>query len=187
MMATEFVVIVIDALNRLNIPYMLVGSFSSNIYGTPRSTKDADFVVQLDHRLLGPLAAIVGQDFEFEPQMTFETVTSTMRYRMRHKGTAFLVELFELSGDAHDQTRFARRLEMPFAGRTAFVPTAEDVVITKLRWSKQGQRSKDVDDVRNVLAAQHPSLDLPYVRNWCDQHGTRDLFERLFAQVAAQP
>ena len=32
-------------------------------------------------------------------------------------------------------------------GSKAFVPRAEDVVITKLRWSKQGRRQKDVDDV----------------------------------------
>ena len=35
-------------LNRLSIPYMLVGSYSSNIYGIPRMTMDADLVLQLD-------------------------------------------------------------------------------------------------------------------------------------------
>jgi hypothetical protein len=38
-------VLVVDALNELGVAYMLVGSFSSNLYGIPRSTKDADFVV----------------------------------------------------------------------------------------------------------------------------------------------
>ena len=38
---------VVDALNSGKIPFMLVGGFSSNYYGVPRSTKDADFVVQL--------------------------------------------------------------------------------------------------------------------------------------------
>ena len=35
---------VIDALNALAVPYLLVGSFASNFYGIPRSTQDADFV-----------------------------------------------------------------------------------------------------------------------------------------------
>ena len=38
---------VVDASNACGSPYMLVGSFSSNLYGIPRSTKDADFVLQL--------------------------------------------------------------------------------------------------------------------------------------------
>lgn len=55
-------------------------------------------------------------------------------------------------------------------------------MVTKLRWSLRGQRDKDVDDVRNVLALQAGKLDLAYIRSWCDQHGTRSLFEQLFAQ-----
>ena len=38
---------VANALAECGIPYMLAGSFSSNYYGIPRSTKAADFVVQL--------------------------------------------------------------------------------------------------------------------------------------------
>jgi len=44
----EATVAVIDALDALRISYMVVGSFSSNFYGIPRATQDADFVVQLE-------------------------------------------------------------------------------------------------------------------------------------------
>lgn len=33
---------VIDAFEESSIPYMLVGAFSSNAYGIPRATKDAN-------------------------------------------------------------------------------------------------------------------------------------------------
>jgi hypothetical protein len=184
MTAVDFIGSVVDALNQLNIPFMLVGSFSSNLYGVPRSTKDADFVIQLDPAKFQPLVAALTPEFEVDPQVSFETITSTTRYRMRHRATAFLVELFELSPDPHDQTRFARRLPTCFAGRSAYAASPEDVVVTKLRWSMHGQRSKDVDDVRNVLAVQAGKLDLAYIRGWCDLHGTRAIFEQLLSQVA---
>ena len=38
---------VIEALEACGIPYMLVGSYSSNSYGVPCSTQDADFVIEL--------------------------------------------------------------------------------------------------------------------------------------------
>lgn len=46
---------VADALSASGITYLITGSFASNYYGIPRSTKDADFVVQLGSAL--------GQDF----------------------------------------------------------------------------------------------------------------------------
>lgn len=185
MTALEVVGAVLDVLERLHVDYMLVGSFSSNLYGTPRMTKDADFVLQASIVPVTAIAAALGSDFRLDPQITFETVTGTTRYRIEHGSTRFVVEFFELSADAHDQQRFARRREAALAGRAAFVPTAEDVVITKLRWSKQGARPKDVDDVANVLAVQRDALDLSYIRHWADLHGTRELFEKLWAASLA--
>lgn len=179
MTAAETVARVIAALSGLSIPYMTVGSFSTNVYGRPRSTKDADFVIQLGNISIQQLAARIGADFTLDPQMSFETITATSRYILRHRDTAFAVEFFLLSEDAHDQQRFSRRLNGDVAGSKAFVPTAEDVVITKLRWSKHGKRQKDVDDVSDVLGVQAGRLDLEYIRGWCDRHGTRELFERL--------
>ena len=65
---------VVDALEALHIPYMLVGSFSSNYYGIGRSTKDVDFVIQLGPESLSSLASHLGPAFRLDPQMTFETV-----------------------------------------------------------------------------------------------------------------
>jgi hypothetical protein len=47
MTGNEATLAVIDALEACSIPYMLVGSYSSNIYGVERSTQDADFVVEI--------------------------------------------------------------------------------------------------------------------------------------------
>lgn len=183
MNAADFVIRVIDALERLRIPYMTVGSFSSNVYGRMRSTKDADFVVELGDTPINAVAAALGPEFVLEAQMSFETITATSRYRLKHRDTAFVIELFLLSNDPHDRSRFSRRIQGLIGGRTVFVPTPEDVVITKLRWSAHGKRAKDVDDVQGVLEVQAGKLDLPYIRHWCDQHGTRELFDRMLDEV----
>jgi len=54
---------VIDALNAAEIPHALVGSFSSNYYGIPRSTEDADFVLQLAGGSIEGLLQKLGSDF----------------------------------------------------------------------------------------------------------------------------
>ena len=89
-----------------------------------------------------------------------------------------------MSDDVHDRERFARRRDVSMFGRRVSVPSPEDVVVTKLRWSQRGKRRKDMDDVKNVLAVQRDSLDWGYVRRWCDQHGTRELLEQLRGELS---
>ena len=64
----EIVLAVLDALERTSTPYMLVGSFSSNLYGIPRSTKDADLVVQLSQSQLQDMTAALSTDFLSNPR-----------------------------------------------------------------------------------------------------------------------
>jgi hypothetical protein len=181
-LSTDLVLRLIDILEATGVQYMLVGSYSSNYYGRPRSTKDADFVVIITPDQLNAVARALGGDFQLDHQMSFETVTMTTRYIINHPATAFTIELFVLTGDAHDQERFRRRQHVDFEGRAAWLPTAEDVVVTKLRWSKGGKRSKDIDDIAQLLAVRGSKLDLAYIRPWCDQHGTRSLFEQLLVE-----
>jgi hypothetical protein len=170
---------VIDALHALDVQYMLVGSFSSNFYGVPRSTQDLDLVLELANTSPTQIADALGPDFQFDPQMSFETITGTYRFVASHQASPFKVEFFLLSDDPHDRRRFARRRAQSIAERQTFVPSPEDVIVTKLRWSKGGNRKKDVDDVRNVMRVQRKSVDWGYVEHWCDIHGTRELLDRL--------
>ena len=180
MSSEEATVAVIDALGALSVPYMLVGSFSSNFYGVPRATQDVDFVLQIEGHSIAAIIERLGPRFRLDPQISFETVTATTRYVVEVVDAgAFQIEFFLLSEDAHDQQRFARRRCVEVLHRKVFVPTAEDVIITKLRWSGHAAASKHIDDVRSVIAVQGDRIQWDYVRSWCDQHGTRDLLEEI--------
>jgi hypothetical protein len=91
----------------------------------------------------------------------------------------FKIELFDLGSDPHDQERFARRRRVEFEGLETFLPTPEDVVIQKLRWCRGGNRSKDYNDVRDVMSVQGDALDWEYMRGWCGKHGTLELLEEV--------
>jgi hypothetical protein len=170
---------VIDALETHSIAYMIVGSLSSNVYGIPRATQDADFVVECDANALSGMMASVGSSFRLDPQMTFETATLTRRHVVEVVGTPFTIEFFYLSDDPHDRERFRRRRRIKTMDRQVSMPTVEDVIITKLRWAIHARRLKDRDDVRAVLAVQGQKLDWPYIHAWCDQHGTRALLDEI--------
>ena len=170
------------ALDAAAIPYMLVGSMASNFHGIPRSTRDADLVVQLAAGGLQRLAAELPAGLLLERQGAFEAVTGTIRYLVTLAGSPFVCELFELSDDPHDRARFARRLSARVLGREAFVASAEDMVITKLRWVAAANRPKDSEDIRNILAVQG-QLDWAYIDTWCATHGTAQILEDIRASL----
>ncbi|HYE20689.1 MAG TPA: hypothetical protein VEA69_19740 [Tepidisphaeraceae bacterium] len=174
---------VAEALETLDVQYMLVGSFSSNAYGIPRSTFDADFVIEATTIDFGALARALGPDLNVEQQLQLETVTGRSRYVARHTAVDFTVELFLLDEDPHNAERFARRRRSNMFGRPVWLPTAEDVVIQKLRWYGRARRHKDYDDVKDVLAVQRDNLDFDYIRAWCDRHGTRAILEELLQRL----
>jgi hypothetical protein len=179
MTGVEATLAVVEALNALNVPYMLVGSFSTNHYGIPRSTQDADFVVELESVSVGQIARQLGPSFRLDSQMSFETVTMTRRYVAEVASIPFKVEFFLLGNDSHDRERFRRRRTTTILGREVFLPTVEDVIITKLRWAFLAARSKDRDDARDVIAVQEGQIDWDYVHTWCDRHGTRALLDEV--------
>jgi len=170
---------VIDVLEAENVPYMLVGSLATNYYGIPRATQDADFVVHLEKSSIPAIAKCLGPRFRLNPQQSFELATATTRYVLQLVGTPFQVELFLLSEDEHDQSRFARRRRVKMLDGHVCVPTVEDALVTKLRWSRHGARPKDLEDARNMIAVQGNRIDWDYVRTWCDRHGTRQMLDEL--------
>ena len=126
-----------------------------------------------------PLAAALPDALHLGPQAAFETVTGTTRYLVTMRQSPFVCELFVCGDDPHDAARFGRRARVRVLGREVSMATAEDMVITKLRWAWQANRSKDRDDVRNIIAVRGADLDWDYIERWCATHGTLSLLNAI--------
>lgn len=166
------------ALNQQNVAYMLVGSYSSNAYGIPRATNDADLVVEILDAALASIKPSIDAHYLIESQQEFELFTGTIRRVIRFQSINFVVEFFQLSDDAFDQARFRRRVRVQsdVLGGSIWLPTPEDVIVQKLRWS----RPQDLMDAENVMMVQHDILDWNYIRHWTTLHGTTHKLEEIF-------
>jgi len=176
-MEKQLVIRIIEALEAESISHMLAGSFASMVYGIPRSTKDVDFVVELEEPGFSRLINRLEPHFELDPQQYLETSTWTRRYILTARHSAFKVEFFLKSSDPHHLSQWERR-------RTVFnsilqhhvtMPTPEDVIVQKIRWG----RPQDRIDASTVMEVQFPRLDWSYIEHWCDQHGKRALLEEI--------
>lgn len=173
---------VLHALDDAGVPHMLVGGLTANYYGIPRATQDVDVVVQLTgHEPLTRVVASLGEGFSLDAQVSFETITGNARYVIRLPGTPFVVELFVLGDDPFQQERFRRRvaIAIPQIGPHVYLPTAEDVVVQKVRWG----RPKDLEDAKDVVAVQGEALDMGYIEAWCNRHQTRERLQAILDQI----
>lgn len=181
--AEHAVRLVLDALDAEVIEHMLTGALATNFYGIPRTTRDADVVVNLapDPARLHGLVSRLGEGFHLDSQTSFELLTGSTRYTVRVVSTSFEIELFLVTDDPHMQERFRRKIEIAYPGwnRSVWLPTAEDVIVQKLRWA----RSKDLDDARNVIAVQRGLLDWEYIESWCNEHGSRSRLEKILSSL----
>jgi hypothetical protein len=186
---TDVVIKFAGLLERAGIPFMIVGAFSSNIYGIERNTQDADVVVQLSVEGMRHLTPLLKPDFRLDPQMAFEGVASMTRYYVvAHVQPYFKIEVFLLNDDAFSRGEFQRRRQLLFHGLPLYFCSAEDLVVTKLKWFRgDPTRGKDIEDVRGVLAVQGDKLDLVYIRRWCDQQGTRELLDKVLRSIPPIP
>lgn len=155
---------VIGALEQAGIAH------TSNYYGIPRATQDADVVVQLTASVQrSRVADFLGPAFAIDSQASLETITGNLRHVVRLPATPFVVELFVLGDDPFQLERFRRRVPTR-------IPSLGDRVF---RWG----RPKDLEDARDVLAVQGDALDLPYIETWCGRHETLARLHTVLAQL----
>ena len=181
----DLAILVVDACEQEEVAYMMTGAFAFGVHAVPRGTKDIDVVIEIDEPTV--ISRVIGRlshEVEFGEQVQFDTLTWGKRHIGRAREAPQLqVELFELFDDPFVLEQFKRRLKLPSPSlaRELWIPTAEDVIVQKIRWA----RAKDLDDARDVLAVQGiESLDMDYIRHWCTAHGT---LERLDGTLASLP
>jgi len=178
----EAVTRIIAALNDAGLEFMLVGSFSSMYYSFPRSTTDADFVIGTSDWDAQALAKSLGNEFKFDPQLSFETFGGSVKNEIQIEGTPFRIELFRLTDQPFDRARFDRRRKVSLGGDEVWIPTPEDVILQKLTWS----RPKDQEDILGVIAVNHETLDREYLDQWAEELGLTEELEAAW-KSATEP
>jgi hypothetical protein len=173
----------LGTLDRCGVPYMVAGSFASNIHGIPRATYDADIVVELDRPQLPVLLKALENDFYCSEEAAREALARRSIFNLIHFETGFKIDLILKKARAFSQQEFARRLTARLAGKPRWFASPEDVILTKLEWSRQGESERQFQDALSVARIQGDALDHAYLERWAAQLGLSDLLARLFASL----
>jgi hypothetical protein len=172
----------IALLDRLSIPYAVMGGIAVRAYGVPRPTYDVDLTIVVDRERLPQLFEQL-REIHYAIPEPYETgwVDELKGLKLlklrRYVGTESLdVDLF-LAESEFQTNVMARRSGAEAEGRTIWLVSAEDLVLFKLL----AGRPRDLGDVTDVLFMQG-NLDVEYMQRWAHELGVAAELEKALLE-----
>ena len=160
--------IVSERLAAARIPYMLTGSYALAFYTTPRMTRDLDLVISLAEDDVGAIVKVFESEFYIDADAVRSAVLSQRQFNLMHLKSGIKVDLIIRKGAEYRQVEFARRREVDFGGVKTWIVTREDLILSKLVWSKDSGSELQQRDVRALLDT---SVDRAYIEQWARRLG----------------
>lgn len=163
---------VIDVLNRLRIPYAIIGAFAASFYGVVRASLDVDAVVSLrpGQTELKPLTDALdgaGLKTTYRAGDVRDPVGAVLNVEDAFRNRVDL--LMNIQG--MPETVFSRTVEAEFMSMKIRVIGLEDFIAMKLFAGSP----KDMADVAGALRVSADRLRLPLLKELVGRYGTEAL------------
>jgi len=159
-------------LDQSAIPYMVTGSIAASYHGLTRATQDLDIVISADPEKLKTLMGLFpAQDYYAPLQDALDAYRHRSMFNVLDMLHSWKIDfIFQKSTPFHQQA-FQRRKPVAFEGVPTIMITAEDLIISKLEWSKMGESERQARDAGVVAQKRLRNLDREYVERWVKELG----------------
>jgi hypothetical protein len=178
---------VIDALEKLGVPYHVGGSVASSFTGIARATQDADLVAGLRPEHARPLVEALQGPYYIDQERVEHAIRTRRSFNAIHLGTMYKIDVFVAKDTQFARENMLRRvtIEVPGLGRSLWFSSPEDIVLHKLLWYAEGGGVSDRQwyDLEGVLRLQRKNLDHDYLRSWAERLGITDLLDRALREA----
>ena len=149
------------ALERENIPYMIIGGQAVLLHGEPRFTRDIDVTLGVDTDQTGRIVKIA-RELSLEPkeEMTEDFVKRNAVLSVEDHETKIVVD-FIFSFLPYERQAIRRAKPVHIGAAKVRFATAEDTIIHKLF----AGRPRDIEDVKGIVNNKR-DLDKAYLKKW---------------------
>ena len=157
MNALSFYLKVVQALEELEAPYMIVGAFAGTAFGVTRATFDVDILVDLRERDFDALAVrFPPPRYYADPEMMRNSTRMGIMFNLIDTELGIKADLVPLTREPGYRAAFARRIRRTLddeTGRpfTAWFAQPTDIIVGKLKAWAEGHSAKHPADVYAML------------------------------------
>ncbi len=177
----ELLAQVVETFERLHIPYLVTGSMASMAYGEPRLTNDIDVVAGIrEADIPDLLTAFPAHEFYLSEDAIREAIRAKRQFNIIHPASGLKVDVIIRKETPFDRSRFARaRTIRPAESYEAAFASAEDVILKKMEFYREGGSEKHLRDITGMLKVSGDEIDRAYIAEWADRLGLRGIWDMI--------
>jgi hypothetical protein len=182
---SETLSLIIAAFDRLKISYAVGGSMASSARGVWRSTLDVDLVAAIQLPQVAALVEELGSAWYADAETIRDSIEAGRSFNVIYMPRVMKVDIFPATEEFHQQ-QLERATLVPLGlGQVpCAVATAEDILLAKLRWYRDGGQVSDRQwsDIVGLIS-NNLALDSDYLQSWAVRLQVEDLLRRAIADV----
>ena len=158
---------------------MVTGSLGSAHYGEPRATNDIDIVIDPTREQLDCLVESFVGDYYVSQQSAMEALANRSMFNVIDFSSGWKADFIICRDRDFSRTEFARRQDFKLLGVPVQLASAEDVILSKLEWSKIGESERQIRDAASISATLADQLDQSYLQRRAKELGVLDLWQQI--------
>jgi predicted nucleotidyltransferase len=175
----------VKTLERLQVPYLVVGSFASIAYGESRFTQDIDIVVALEMKHVpGLIQAFPQPEYYLNEPAIRDAIRSDFQFNVIHPDSGNKIDfILPKKGDWPRAKMSRGRPVRLLPDRDVMTAAPEDVILGKLWYYAEGGGDRHLRDIAGILRVTGEGVDRAEVDRWARQLGYLEIWEAILARV----
>ena len=161
-------------LDAAGIASMPTGSLAMSYYARPRMTRDIDLVIALDAAQAELLIGALGSQYHADAVAIAAAVRGARPWNIIHLPSVVKIDLIPRKETRYRRAEFERRGRVELAGVPLWIVSVEDLILSKLEWSRESRSEQQRRDVKLLLQAP---LDRVYLDHWAAHLGLGGLLQ----------
>jgi hypothetical protein len=176
-----------DALERMGVPYLVVGSVASIAYGEARFTQDIDIVAAFELRHMTQLvAAFPSPEYYLSESAVRDAIQTSFQFNVLHPSSGNKIDFILPRSDRWASVRMARRRPVRLLpNRDIMTAAPEDVILGKLWYYSEGGGDRHLRDIAGILRVTGDGVDRAEVERWARELGYLEIWEAIVTKVDA--
>ena len=174
----QFAKMIATRLDSARIPYMMTGSMAMAVYAVPKMAQDVDLVVECAPEDAGRLAALFEKDCHADRDEIRSAAVSRSSFSVGHTQWTIKADFTIRKDEPYRKTEFGRRRRVDVDGLAVSVVAPEDLLLSKLMWSKAGSAALQLADALAIAEAAH-DLEWSYIETWASRLGVENLLRKI--------
>ena len=172
---------IVRILEKLKISYCITGGFAVSVWGRARSTFDIDIVVKLRIEKMAELLKelkLLSKAGYLDETTASRAINQGGEFNFIHPESGLKIDFWVIKkNDKIGEEELSRRTAKKIDKQKVYFISPEDLILSKLRWYKEGASDRHLEDVESVLKLS--KVDLKYLKQQARKQENLDILSEL--------